>query len=118
MEGHQKKPSRSPSVQLTYTFRDKQQPALSPKAIHELESTLVKWLRNSDFAVAQGCDPSLCNGAVHEIKGFLAGLGFNLTCKRSTCTWTFDRGRGAWVRMCSVDCSDGKFRLLGSITEE
>jgi hypothetical protein len=118
MAGQRRKPSRSPSVQLAYTSTDKEEPALSPKAIRQLETAHVKWLKASDFAEAQACDSSVCFGVVHEIKRFLGGLGFSLTCNRSRCTWTFDPHRGGWIRVCSVDCSDGKFRLLGSAIAE
>lgn len=118
MAEQSRKPSRTPSVQLTYTWTGKEEPALSPDAIRRLEDGLVKWLKGSDFAELRQCDASACVGVVDEIRRFLGGLGFNLTCQHSKCTWTFDRESGGWVRMCSVDCSDGMFRLMGSATAD
>jgi hypothetical protein len=112
------KTRRTPSVRLTHTWTGTEEPPLSPKAIRQLEDGLVKWLKDSDFAELAQCDASVCVGVVHEIKRFLGQFGFDLTCEHSKCTWVFDRDKGGWIRMCSVDCAEGGYRLMGSATAD
>ena len=107
-----RKKSRSATLQIEFSSSAPEEPAISPKAVRQLEAGFLKFLKSGQIVAPAKCSTAFCKSVTDGLEAIAHKFGLtDMKCKATSCNWYLVDKK--WQRLCTYDCSSSKLTASG-----